>query len=189
MALAKLFATCDPQLRARAEARMEAALKSKRAPDDVLQETYLEVVRQISRFEGDDLGTFVKWVSVILDRKLVDARRAAYCQARDINREVPIGRAASGSYWELLDSLLADSGTPSRAVRREEALEAMLASLADLSDAHREIIELRFLEGLSVREAARRLDKSEPAVVALTRRALKTLREAMDRLGEFSRGA
>ena len=65
----------------------------------------------------------------------------------------------------------------------------MSMNLADLSDAHREIIELRFLEGLSVREAARRLDKSEPAVVALTRRALKTLREAMDRLGEFSRGA
>ena len=32
-ALAKLLAVCDPRLRARAEARMDAALRARRGPD------------------------------------------------------------------------------------------------------------------------------------------------------------
>jgi RNA polymerase sigma-70 factor (ECF subfamily) len=188
-AVAKLFTLCDRRLRARAEARMYAALKVKRSPEDILQETYLEVVQRIDRFQGRDLGTFVNWVCAILDHKLMAARRAAHCQARDIKREVSMGMTAADSYWDLLDNLLVESGTPSRVVRRQEAMEAMLASLSDLSEAQRQVIELRFLEGLSVGEVAGRLNKSEAAVVALTKRALKALRESMDRLGDFTRGS
>jgi hypothetical protein len=53
----------------------------------------------------------------------------------------------------------------------------------------RQVLRLRFLEELSVREAAERLDRSEDAVVALTKRALTHLRESRDGLGEFTRGA
>ena len=60
--------------------------------------------------------------------------------------------------------------------------------LSDLSEPHRQVIQLRFLGGLSVREVADRLDKSEAAVVALTKRALEALRQGMDRLGDFTRG-
>jgi RNA polymerase sigma-70 factor (ECF subfamily) len=188
LALAKLLAMCGPRLRARAEARTHLALKAKHSPDDILQEAYLDVVRQIDRFEGHDLTAFVNWSSIILDHKITDAGRAAYCQARDVNREVPVAGTASNSYWDLLDHVIAESGTPSRAVRRQEALDAMLASLSGLSDVYRRVIQLRFLEGFSLAEVARRLGKSEAAVVALTKRALEALRRSMDRLGEFSRG-
>jgi RNA polymerase sigma-70 factor (ECF subfamily) len=189
-ALAKLLATCDPRLRARVEAQMDAALKAKRSPDDILQEIYLEVTRQIGHFKGCGLDSFLKWTCVILDHKVVDARRAAYCQARDINREVAIAAgSASSSYWNLLDDLYMDSGTPSRVVRREEALSALIACVAGLSETHHQVIRLRFLEGLSVDEAATRLGKSRAAVVALTKRALEALRASMDRMGEFTHGA
>ena len=190
LALAKLLATCDPRLRARAEARLDAALKAKRGPDDLLQEAYLEVVRRIDRFEGHSVGSFISWVQVILDHKLIDARRAAHCQARDIDREVPAATATdSDSYWNLFDHVYADSGTPSRVVRRQEALGALLASISGLSEAHRQVLQLRFLDGLAVADIAARLGKSEAAVVALSQRALRALRSAMDQLGEFSRGA
>ena len=94
----------------------------------------------------------------------------------------------ANSYWNLFDHIYGDSGTPSRVVRREEALGALLPCLDDLSEAHRQVIQLRFLEGLSTSETALRLGKSEPAVVALTKRALEALRKRMDRLGEFTRG-
>jgi RNA polymerase sigma-70 factor (ECF subfamily) len=189
LALTKLLTTYHPHLRARAAARIGAVLKAKTDPDDILQEAYLDVIRQISRFEGRSPGSFLNWVSAIVDHKFIDARRAARCQARDIDREVAGGAPAADSYWDLLDSLYADSGTPSRLVRRQEALEALLVGLSDLSEPHRQVIELRFLKGLSVGQVAERLDKSEAAVVALTKRALVALRESMDGLGEFTRGS
>jgi RNA polymerase sigma-70 factor (ECF subfamily) len=188
-ALAKLLAAHHPALRARAEFLMDPAIKTRISPDDLLQEVYLDVARRIDRFEDRGPDSFLNWMQAILNQKLVDARRAAHRQVRDIDREVAVTGAATDSHWNLLDNLYADSGTPSRAVRREEALSAMLTCIDELSGSHREVIQLRYLEGLSVAEAGRRLGKSEAAVAALTKRALTALHESMDRLGEFTRGS
>jgi len=188
-ALAKLLAAHHPHLRARAETRMDPAIKARGGPEDILQEVYLRVFRQIGQFEDRGPNSFLNWIYTILDHTLVDARRAARRQVRDVEREVAAGAAAdSSSYWSLLDQLQTDSGTPSRVVRRDEALGALLTCLARLSADQEQVLRLRFLEGLSVGETAGRLGKSEDAVVALTRRALDALRAAMDRLGEFTRG-
>jgi RNA polymerase sigma-70 factor (ECF subfamily) len=189
LALAKLLGTCDPWLRARAEARMDASLKIRRDADDILQEVYLDVFRRIDQLEGCTLESFLAWAYAILDHRLIDAQRAAHCQARDVDREVRAGVGAADSYSNLLDDLYAESGTPSGVVRRAEALSALLGCLSDLSPAHRQVVELRFLEGLSVDEAAQRLGKTEGAVVALTKRALQSLRRSMDQLGDFTRGS
>jgi RNA polymerase sigma-70 factor (ECF subfamily) len=188
LALAKLLTTYHWRFRRRAETRMDAALKVKTGPDDILQEVYLEVAGQIARFEDRGPGSFLNWVYTILDRKIAGTRRAAHGQLRDIGREVPAGAVGADSYWGLLDQLRADSGTPSRVVRREEALGALISCIEGLSDAHRRVIQLRFLEGLPVDEVAARLGKSKTAIVALTKRALEALRVSMDRLGEFTRG-
>ena len=188
LALAKLLTTCHPRLLARAEARMDAAMRAKRGPDDILQDTYVQVVRRISQFEGSGLASFLTWAYAILDHTLIDARRAVHRQVRYIQRQVAVGAAAADSYWDLLDHLYASSGTPSRAVRQQEALSPLVASLADLSESHRQVIELRFLKGLSVAEVAARLGKSEAAVIALTKRALEALRQSMDQFGEFTHG-
>ena len=189
LALAKFLAAHYPRLRARAEAGMDAAMKAKSDPDDILQEVHVDVARQIDHFEEHGRGSFLNWVLTVLDHKLVDAWRAAHCQVRDVGREVPgAGGIGSSSHWDLLDQLYADSGTPSRIVRRREALDALLGCMSDLSESHRQVIQLRFLEGFSVGEVATRLGKSEAAVVALSQRALKALRQSMDQLGEFTRG-
>jgi RNA polymerase sigma-70 factor (ECF subfamily) len=189
LALAKLLTTCHPCLRSRAAAGMDAATKARTGPDDILQEVYLDVARQIHEFENRGPGSFLKWVHAILNNKLIDARRAAHCQVRDAGREVRAQGAADDSYWNLLDDLYSESGTPSRVVRREEALGALVSCLTELSEAHRQVIQLRFLEGLSVGKVAARMGKTDAAVVALSKRALDALRQAMDRQGEFTRGA
>jgi DNA-directed RNA polymerase specialized sigma24 family protein len=51
------------------------------------------------------------------------------------------------------------------------------------------LIQLRFLDGLPVAAVAARLDKTDAAVVALSKRALDALRAAMERLGDFTHGA
>ncbi len=188
LALTKLLTACHRRLRARAAARLPAAMKAKRGPEDILQEVYLDVFRQINWFEDRGPGSFLNWVYAILDRKLAAARRAAHYQMRDIDREVTIGTPAADSYWDLLDQLFADSGTPSRVARREEVLRALSACITDLSEPHRHVIQMRFLDGLSVDDVATRLGKSKAAIVALTKRALEALRKSMDQLGEFTHG-
>ncbi len=74
-------------------------------------------------------------------------------------------------------------------MRRQEAVGALSACLAQLPDSHRQVIQLRFLEGHSVEEVAGRLNKSQAVIVALTKSALRALRESMDRMGEFTKGS
>jgi len=189
LAVAKLLATYHPILRARAAARMDPALKARSEPEDILQQVYLRVVREIHQFEDRGPDSFLNWVITILEHRLIDARRAAAAKVRDVAREAPVAGPVGGdSYWNLLDRVYADASTPSRVVRRDEAVGALLGCLSALSDTHRQVLELRFLQGLPVSEVATRLEKSEAAVVALSKRALEALRKSMDRLGEFTRG-
>jgi RNA polymerase sigma-70 factor (ECF subfamily) len=186
LALAKLLAMYHPMLAQRVAGRLEPSLRARLSPDDVLQEVYLQVFRQVSGFEARAPQSFLNWVLTILDHKLVDLHRSAHREQRDIDRESPAVGGATNSYWNLLDHVYRDSTTPSRVVRRDEAISALAACIGELSAAHRQIIELRFLTGMSVAEIAQRLGKSEDAVVALTQRALKALRDAMTARGEHT---
>jgi len=187
-ALTKLMAAFHPQLRRRAEARLAPSIKRDVDPDDILQEVYMDVARRFGRFENRGPAAFRNWLHAILDQKLVDAQRFAHRQKRDAARRAVSNEAKSSSYFNLLERVYTESGRPSRIVRHNEALSALLASLNELSAPHRQVLELRFLEGLSVCETADRMRKTEAAVVALTKRALGALRQRMDQRGEFTRG-
>jgi RNA polymerase sigma-70 factor (ECF subfamily) len=184
LALAKLLAAYHPVLAARVVTRLDPTLRARISPEDVLQEVYLQLFRQVVRFEQRGPNAFLNWALTILDHKLVDLQRGAHCAQRDVARESPPdARDRSNSYWSLLDQVYRDSTTPSRIVRQEETVAALMACVQRLPEAYRGVIELRFLEGLPVGQVAQRLGKTEDAVVALTQRALRALREALDARG------
>ena len=57
----------------------------------------------------------------------------------------------------------------------------MLFQLVDrLPDTQRQVIEMRFVEGKTIRETAAALDRSEGAVKQLQFRALDNLRKSME---------
>jgi RNA polymerase sigma-70 factor (subfamily 1) len=188
LAISKLLAGFHPVLRARAESRMSRAMKQRYEPEDLLQQTYLEVFRGLGRVELANPDAFLAWVRTILDHKLIDADRTLHRQRRDVDREQPaVAAARDRSYLNLLDQLYAESSTPSRIVRHDEALDALGRAMTRLSDDHRCVIQWRFIEGRPLSAIAADLDRSEDAVVKFTRRALDALREEMDRFGEFTR--
>jgi RNA polymerase sigma-70 factor (ECF subfamily) len=189
VAVSKLLASFHPMLRSRVAGRMETALKARSEPEDILQQAYLEVFRRIGQFQDRGPDSFRNWLITIVDSKMVDARRALHRKARDIAREMRTGAAPmSQSCFSLLDQLYATPHTPSRVIRNDEAVGALLASMSRLSETHREVIQLRFLDGRPVSEVAEQLERSEAAVVALTKRALEALRTEMDHMGEFTHG-
>jgi len=188
LAVSKLLAAHYPALRARVAARMDRNLRARLEPEDILQEVYLDVYRQIEHIRDGGPDALLNWLLTIADSKLIDAGRALRRHRRDVAREVhPHIAQGTKSYLDLLDHVYADSITPSRIARREEGVGALMACLSRLSETHRQVIQWRYLEGLSVADVAGRLGKSEAAIVALTGRAVEALRRCMDGLGEFTR--
>src|SRR5574341_277821 len=65
---------------------------------------------------------------------------------------------------------------PASVIEQQSTLEQAYRALAELDSLQREVLTLRFLSGLSLRETALALNKSEDAVKALQRRGLMALR-------------
>ena len=117
--------------------------------------------------------------------RLVDHERTASRRRRSRGREVA-GNVGEGSRYDALaETLISPDSTPSRGAARKEAVAAVLASLARLTDDQHDVIRLRFLEGLPVAEVASRLDTTEDAVYALCRRGLIALRESLGSLSRY----
>ena len=73
----------------------------------------------------------------------------------------------------------AEEDNPASIVERQLAVERVGRALARLDPTQREVVVLRFLVGLSLREAALALDKTVGAVKSLQHRGLVALRAAL----------
>ena len=68
---------------------------------------------------------------------------------------------------------------PVTAADRKDRLELLEEALTRLSEDHREVVLLTRIEGLTVREVAERMGRTENAVHLLLGRALKRLAEEL----------
>ncbi|HEX6150675.1 RNA polymerase sigma factor [Nocardioides sp.] len=162
LAFAELFRAVQPQL-----LRYLGALTSNLADgtaDDVAAETWVQVVRGLDRFRGDEQG-FRAWVFTIARAKLVDARR------RSGRLPVP----------DDVEQRLAEVGVPSAAEAVEQLLttEQALALVGSLPAKHAEVVLLRYVAGFDVKETARILGRTEGAVRVTAHRALRRLEEIL----------
>jgi RNA polymerase sigma-70 factor, ECF subfamily len=69
--------------------------------------------------------------------------------------------------------------TPSRKAERAEQVMLLVAALAELPDDQRTALELHHLQGLTVPEVARRMEKTVASVTGLLYRGGKALRQRM----------
>jgi RNA polymerase sigma-70 factor, ECF subfamily len=74
-----------------------------------------------------------------------------------------------------------DAETPSRCAVRHEREILLADALAGLPADYRDVIVLRHIEGLPFEEVAQRMDRTAGAVRMLWLRALKKLREVLER--------
>lgn len=184
-AVRRLLVLYHPRLKARLLRQMDPVMRSKIEPEDILQQVYLETFRAIGQFEYQGPDSFLRWMYAILDRKLIDEHRAMRAERRDVRREVKQAAAPSGqtTYIDLLARITAGGTTPSQVVRKEEALGVLAACVATLPDHYREVIQMRFIEGLPVSDVAARLDRSIGSIHMICHRALRQLREQAEKLG------
>lgn len=134
-------------------------------PEDEAAETFLAIARSLHTFEGDE-GAFRSWVFSIAHRRMIDAHRKA------------VRRPAPTLEEDSLERFMRDLAPSAEheAERRRSAEEAA-ALLEGLTPDQREILLLRVVGDLSVRDTSRLAGKSESAVRVAQHRAIASLRE------------
>jgi RNA polymerase sigma factor (sigma-70 family) len=143
------------------------------SPEDVMQEACFAAFDGLRSFRPRGPGAVGRWLIRIVNSKLVDALNA--CRALKRGGDVHFVRY-SGSWADLYARARGPQHTPSRELSAKEVLHAVQVALAALSAERRRAICLRYLQGLTHKEIAHEMSKSEPAVNSLLYNALCELR-------------
>ncbi len=153
------------------ERRLGAALRSKVEADDIFQDVCAEAIRSLGSVNLDERDPF-SWLCQLVERKIVDAHRFHFgAQKRSAERERSLDRQIGGSRQaKFVDLLINSLTTPSQAFSRNVREARLTEALATLPEEQREALRVRYVEGLSSKEIATRLEKSDAAIrVTLTR--------------------
>ncbi len=181
LAVQKLIMLYHGRLEAMASRKIPSQLRAKVDPDDLLQQVYADALRKMGDFKDRGNEAFFAWLVKILESKLIDAERYYHAQVRDVARETP-PRERSSFFVALAEHAALDSLTPSRVVARQETEGLLHAALAGLSEDHRRVLELRFIQGLPLADVSAAMGRSAPAAQMLCARALERLRHELRNL-------
>jgi RNA polymerase sigma factor (sigma-70 family) len=134
-------------------------------PEDLVGEVFLDVVRGLSRFAGDEAG-FRAWVFTIAHRRLTDQRRAR-------------GRRPV----EPVDAAVLEAAMPTASLEPDVmarlTTDEVVSLLQVLTDDQREVLLLRLVGGLSTAEVAEVTARDPEAVKGLAKRGLAQLRRRL----------
>ena len=133
--------------------------------EDATERTFLAALGAIDRYR-DEGSTFRSWLFRIAHNQLANALRARSRQ-RTASLDVVPERAATDDPAHLAS--LADDARRLR------------AGVASLSEDRRQVVILRFVDGLTAREIGDVLGRSEGAVRVLQHRALRELAARLER--------
>jgi len=154
--------------------------------DDVLQETFIQAVRDIGQCQAATQVSFFAWLKGVADNRVRDALKKTATKKRGGDRrQIRAIKIADVSSLKPLVELLAESlDTPSVDAAGDEAVKAVQVALSSIPDDQREAILLRHIQGLPLDQVASGLGKTPAAVRGLIHRGKQALREA---LGNSSR--
>ena len=129
--------------------------------EDIESEVWLSITRNLASFRGDEQD-FRGWVFTIARRRAIDWGRHRQRQPRTTDLDGV----------EIADRTVAGS--------LETDTAAALAMLRTLTPEQREALALRIIVGMSARETAAVVNRSEGAVRILCHRGLRTLARQLD---------
>ncbi|WP_417383111.1 RNA polymerase sigma factor [Gimesia sp.] len=164
---------------------MSDALKSKVDASDILQEVSLNAVETLQSMDFEQKPPF-NWLCNLAERRIIDNHRKYFqVQKRAAGREVRQPVSAEGAGQGFMDLLVASITSPSQAFSRGAKEMKLLMALESLPEENREAIRLKYVEGLSAKEIADQLDKSDVAVRVMISRSMVKLQELLKHEDEF----
>jgi RNA polymerase sigma-70 factor (ECF subfamily) len=166
-----------PFLRRLVELRLDARLRARLDPSDVVQETQLEAFRRLPDFLQRRPMPFRLWLrKTVQERLRMAERQHLEASRRAVGRELPLPDASS---LLLAQQLVGAGATPSQHVARGELARRVREAVAALQDLDREVLLMRTFEGLSYAEVAYILEIDAAAARKRHGRALLRLHKLL----------
>jgi RNA polymerase sigma-70 factor, ECF subfamily len=165
--------------------RLDPRLQGRIDPSDVLQEAFLAASLQLQDYARSRSMPIFLWLRLVAGQKLVALHRHHLGKKiRDAGREVALfqGALPEASSTALAARLLGREAAPSEAAMRAELALRLEAALNSMDTLDREVLVLRHFEQLSNAEAAQVLDIQPAAASKRYIRALRRLKEILQKL-------
>ncbi len=181
-ALGELFTRYAPRLRRLVQLRLDRRLQGRIDVSDVLQESYLDILKSFHNYTRQPDRPFFVWLRCIVIRTLLDLhRRHLGAQARDACRELSLnqGYCPEATSAVLAAHLVGTLTTPSETIMRAERKAALENGINHMDPIDREVLALRHFEQLSNMETAQVLGISTSAASKRHLRALKRLKDIL----------
>jgi RNA polymerase sigma-70 factor (ECF subfamily) len=176
VALERLMMLHHDRLAADLQRKIPDNVRGYIAVDDILQEAYVRIFRQMDSFESRGPGSFFAWMAKIAEHRLFDAVKAERAAKRGGGRariDAAPGSADSVIAW--LEILAVYSRTPSRSAAGRESIFAIQDAISKMKKDYQAVLRYRYIQGLSVAETATQMNRTEGAVCLLAHRAMKRL--------------
>lgn len=152
------------------------ALGVVRHPDDaldVVQDAFIKAYRYLDKFVGN--STFYTWLYRIVMNLAIDhLRKYRRVHSAPLDDERTLDDAAEGG---LLGAVL--GGHPGRALMDKQIRNRIDAALTELSEAHRTVLVMRELEGLSYEEMAKAMGCSKGTIMSRLFHARKNMQRRL----------
>jgi len=163
-----------------ARAHVGADIQKKIDASDLVQQTLMDAHAKRHQCRGNSDAQRAAWLRQMLLCNLTDALRHQHRAKRDVSRQRPLEAAIDDSFCRAESWLEASQSSPSEHVAKKEELLRLADTLTELPAAQRDAVILRHLQGLSLGEIARQLDRTEAAVAGLVYRGLNKLHDLLD---------
>ena len=135
--------------------------------DDIVQETFIKVVRFIDERRYTDNGRFLSWVMRIAHNQVID-------YFRQNKHENKITESDAG--FDLLGTVKFSSKTVEDDIVADQIKDDVRRLIEHLPDEQKEVVKMRYYEDLSFKEIAEETDVSINTALGRMRYALINLR-------------
>jgi RNA polymerase sigma-70 factor (ECF subfamily) len=156
--------------------KLAPAIQAKVDPCDLVQDTFLEAVRDFPHFEGTTEQELLSWLRCILRNNVANVHRHYETDKRQAIREITLERAAAGG---LLHDAVRRHEPPSRKAEDHEQNEQLQKALQRLPEHHRHVLLLHVSEGWTFVKIAEKRDSTAEAVRKLCKRAAEELMKVL----------
>ena len=135
-------------------------VKDKMTAEDITEEVFIKAWKAISSCQGKE-QTFTAWLYRIAHNRVIDIFRS---QKKELSTEM---------------ETVAELSDPKLKVETELERQELLNGIDCLPQNQKQVIVLKFIEGLDNREIGQIMDKNQGAIRILQMRALAKLREKL----------
>jgi RNA polymerase sigma-70 factor (ECF subfamily) len=167
-----------PTLVAYVEGRLGTTLKGKVEPQDIAQDVAIKALRELPNTDFSDRDPF-SWLCHLAEQCVIDAHRHFAASKRAAGREQAGSVTPADGSQDLIALLAASMTTPTQAAVRDERETNLRAAISTLPEDQREVLRMRYVDGLATKDIAARMNKTDVAIRVLLTRLVQRLQELL----------